>query len=103
MSEQRRGEESEEKVAPVANGTFHRSDEGPRRRPYADRLLTVADVAETMRVSNMTVYRLIKNGSLAAVRVGKNYRIRESEVDRYLSERSVQVNFPPSDVSTRPN
>ena len=89
----------------MANGTFHRSDEGmPRRRPYnADRLLTVADVAETMRVSNMTVYRLIKSGALAAVRVGKNYRIRESEVDRYLSERSVQVDFPPSDVATRPN
>ncbi|MDP8956783.1 MAG: helix-turn-helix domain-containing protein [Actinomycetota bacterium] len=70
-----------------------------RRRPYADRLLTVADVAETMRVSNMTVYRLIKNGSLAAVRVGKNYRIRESEVDRYLSERSVQVEFPTNDAT----
>jgi len=42
-----------------------------------------------MRVSNMTVYRLIKAGDLAAIRVGKNYRIRESEVDRYLAERSV--------------
>ena len=29
-----------------------------------------------MRVSNMTVYRLIKSGELGAVRVGKNYRIR---------------------------
>ena len=88
----------------MANGTFHRSDEGPRRRPYnADRLLTVADVAETMRVSNMTVYRLIKSGALAAVRVGKNYRIRESEVDRYLSERSVQVDFPPTDAASHPN
>ncbi len=89
----------------MANGTFHRSDERmPRRRPFnADRLLTVADVAETMRVSNMTVYRLIKNGSLAAVRVGKNYRIRESEVDRYLSERSVQVDFAPNDAPSRPN
>ena len=92
----------------MANGTFHRSDEGmPRRRPYgADRLLTVADVAETMRVSNMTVYRLIKSGALAAVRVGKNYRIRESEVDRYLSERSVHVDFPPAEspaASRTPN
>ena len=55
------------------------------------RLLTVAEVARTMRISNMTVYRLIKSGQLAAVRVGKNYRIRESDVDRYLSERSVRV------------
>jgi excisionase family DNA binding protein len=44
-----------------------------------------------MRVSNMTVYRLIKSGDLPALRVGKNYRIRESDVDIYLSDRSVQV------------
>ena len=55
------------------------------------RLLTVAEVAATMRVSNMTVYRLIKSGDLAAVRVGKNYRIREADVQRYLSDRSVRV------------
>jgi excisionase family DNA binding protein len=59
-------------------------------RQAGDRLLTVAEVAATMRVSNMTVYRLIKNGDLPALRVGKNYRIRESDVDAYLSERSVQ-------------
>jgi excisionase family DNA binding protein len=60
-------------------------------RQAGDRLLTVAEVAAIMRVSNMTVYRLIKNGDLPALRVGKNYRIRESDVDDYLSERSVQV------------
>jgi excisionase family DNA binding protein len=54
-------------------------------------LLTVAEVAAAMRVSNMTVYRLIKVGDLPAVRVGKNYRIRETDVERYLSERSVRV------------
>jgi excisionase family DNA binding protein len=63
-----------------------------RRRTFVgDRLLTVGEVAGTMRVSNMTVYRLIKSGQLAAVRVGKNYRIRETDVDEYLSERSVRV------------
>jgi len=56
-----------------------------------DRLLTVGEVAATMRVSNMTVYRLIKGGQLGAIRVGKNYRIRESDVNRYLSERSIRV------------
>ena len=56
-----------------------------------DRLLTVDEVAGTMRVSNMTVYRLIKSGQLAALRVGKNYRIRSSDVDLYLSEQSVRV------------
>jgi excisionase family DNA binding protein len=54
-------------------------------------LQTVAEVAARMRVSNMTVYRLIKTGELPAVRIGKNYRIREADVERYLDDRSVNV------------
>ena len=54
-------------------------------------LLTVAEVASAMRVSTMTVYRLIKSGELPAVRVGQNYRVRGTDVERYLAERSVQV------------
>jgi excisionase family DNA binding protein len=54
-------------------------------------LLTVSEVAATMRVSNMTVYRLIKSGQIGAIRVGKNYRISESDVDRYLADRAVRV------------
>ena len=38
-----------------------------------------------LRVSTMTVYRLIKAGNLAASRVGKSYRVREDDVDRYLA------------------
>jgi excisionase family DNA binding protein len=53
--------------------------------------LTVAEVAAAMRVSTMTVYRLIRVGELAAVRVGHNYRIREADLERYLSSRSVHV------------
>ena len=52
-------------------------------------LLTVGEVAQLMRVSNMTVYRLIKAGQLGAIRVGKNYRIRRRDVEAYLSERTV--------------
>ena len=64
----------------------------PERRSFVgDRLLTVGEVAATMRVSNMTVYRLIKGGQLPAIRVGKNYRIRESDVNKYLSDRSVRI------------
>ena len=60
-----------------------------KRRPFVgDRLLTVAEVAGTMRVSNMTVYRLIKAGDLPAIRVGKNFRIRRSDVESYLGDRS---------------
>ena len=58
-------------------------------RGFESELLTVGEVAEVMRVSNMTVYRLIKAGQLGAIRVGKNYRIRRKDVESYLSDRTV--------------
>ena len=60
-------------------------------REFGEPLLTVGEVATLMRVSNMTVYRLIKSGQLSAIRVGKNYRIRRSDIERYLTERAVHV------------
>jgi excisionase family DNA binding protein len=53
--------------------------------PSTGPLLTVVEVAAVLRVSNMTVYRLIKAGELPALRVGKNYRIREDELEAFLS------------------
>ncbi|HLI01723.1 MAG TPA: helix-turn-helix domain-containing protein [Acidimicrobiales bacterium] len=50
------------------------------------RFVTVAEVAAALRVSNMTVYRLVQSGQLPAVRVGRSYRIREEDLDRYLGE-----------------
>ena len=57
--------------------------------PLAGPLLTVAEVASVLRVSNMTVYRLIKAGDLPALRVGKNYRIREADLATFLAEGAV--------------
>jgi excisionase family DNA binding protein len=53
------------------------------------RLLTAGEVAEQLRVSTMTVYRLIRRGELPAVRVGRNYRVRVEDLDQYLSEQVV--------------
>jgi excisionase family DNA binding protein len=55
------------------------------------RFLTVGEVASLLRVSNMTVYRLINAGELAAVRVGKSYRLREDDVDKYLADRYTEA------------
>ena len=47
------------------------------------RFLTVAEVAAIMRVSKMTVYRLVHNGELPAVRVGRSFRVPEKAVHAY--------------------
>ena len=48
--------------------------------------LTVAEVAALMRVSKMTVYRLVHGGELAAVRVGRSFRVPERAVHDYLRD-----------------
>jgi excisionase family DNA binding protein len=48
------------------------------------RFLTVAEVAAMMRVSKMTVYRLVHGGDLPAVRVGRSFRVTEEDVNEYL-------------------
>ena len=54
-------------------------------------LLTPREVAEVMRVSTMTVYRLIKSGELPAMRVGKHLRIRGNDVVEFLDARIIHI------------
>ena len=54
------------------------------------RFLTVAEVATVMRVSKMTVYRLVHAGTLPAVQVGRSCRIPEAAVHTYLRDSYVQ-------------
>jgi len=64
----------------------------PKVRALKDvRFLTVAEVAAVMRVSKMTVYRLVHNGELPAVRVGRSFRVAEEAVHAYLQEAFVEV------------
>lgn len=46
--------------------------------------LTVAEVASMMRVSKMTVYRLVHAGELPAARVGRSFRVPRDAVQDYL-------------------
>lgn len=58
------------------------------------RFLTVAEVADLMRVSSMTVYRLVRSGELPAVRFGRSYRIPETAVAAAV-ERPAAQHVPP--------
>ena len=55
------------------------------------RLLTVNEVADLLRVSRMTVYRLIKTGEMPALRVGRSYRLREEDIHSYLTDRYTEA------------
>ncbi|MEA2433390.1 MAG: Helix-turn-helix domain [Actinomycetota bacterium] len=53
-------------------------------------LLTIDQVAGLLGVSHLTVYRLIKRGRLRALRVGKFFRLRTSDVAAYMEAGSTE-------------
>jgi excisionase family DNA binding protein len=48
-------------------------------------LLKAQEVADLLRTSKMTVYRMIKTGQLDAIQVGRSYRVKRSSVNAVLS------------------
>jgi excisionase family DNA binding protein len=52
-------------------------------------LLTVSEVAALVRVSKMTIYRMIQKGELPAITVGKSYRVPLAAVRRLTQSRGV--------------
>ena len=54
------------------------------------RFLTVAEVAEMMRVSKMTVYRMVHSGELPAIRFGRSFRVPESAVTAVIERPIVE-------------
>ncbi len=64
---------------------INRPQNADRGEALADvRFLTVAEVAGVMRVSKMTVYRMVHAGELPAIRVGRSFRVPEQAVHDYL-------------------
>ena len=48
-----------------------------------DRLMTVPEVAEYLKVSVPTIWRWLREGTIAGIKIGKSRRIRWSEVVRF--------------------
>ncbi|WP_103063803.1 helix-turn-helix domain-containing protein [Actinomyces qiguomingii] len=57
----------------------------PSSAPGAPSFLTVAEVAAMLRVSKMTVYRMVHSGDLPAMQVGRSFRVPERAVQQYLA------------------
>ncbi len=57
------------------------------------KIYTVGEVADTMRVSRMSIYRLIHAGSLQSLKVGSSFRVTQAALDSFL----VRADYTPSD------
>lgn len=53
-----------------------------------DPYLTIDEVAEKLKVAYLTVYRWIKAGQLTSVKAGKQHRIKQSDLDKFLERKN---------------
>ncbi len=67
--------------------------------------LTTEEVLEYLQVNLRTVYRLIKAGKIPAVRVGRQWRFRKSDIDEWLDSQRPRAAAPkavPPETHARP-
>ncbi|OIN98937.1 MAG: hypothetical protein AUJ49_12090 [Desulfovibrionaceae bacterium CG1_02_65_16] len=50
------------------------------------RLLTIREVADILRIHPRTAYRLVKDGHVAAIRVGTQWRVTEEALHDYVAK-----------------
>lgn len=53
--------------------------------------LTVAEVSGVLRLSELTIYKYIKSGSLEAVEFGGHYRISEASLNLFIAHHIVHT------------
>ena len=54
-------------------------------------LMTVEEVAAYLRVTEKTIYRLLKQGSIPATKVGHQWRFNKTAIDKWLQQNSVRA------------
>ena len=52
-----------------------------------EQLLTIKDTAKRMQVSKITVWRALQKGFLSGIKVGRIWRIREEDLQKFIRER----------------
>ena len=65
-----------------------------------EKYLTSEQVAQILQVHPFTVLKYLKNGTLEGVKIGRVYRIKESNVEKFLKSKSVTKGLPPKQEKT---
>ncbi|HEX2734336.1 MAG TPA: helix-turn-helix domain-containing protein [Polyangiaceae bacterium] len=62
-----------------------------------DHLLTVKEVAALLRVSSQTLYKMLEQGGIPAIKVGSQWRFERDKVRAWLESREGQPRRPDGD------
>lgn len=73
-----------------------------------EKLFTTEQVANILQVHPFTILKFIRDGKLKGIKLGRVYRIRESDVEQFLEERMTKPrkviprNKPPEEKKVSP-
>ena len=56
-----------------------------------EKLLTTQEVADHLGLTQRTIYTYIQSGSLRAIKIGREWRIKESELEAFISRGSGEI------------
>ncbi len=57
-----------------------------------NRLMTIKEVADYLRLSKVTVYKMTRQGKIPALKIGKQWRYNKSEIDSWVQQKSNSKN-----------
>jgi len=52
-----------------------------------EKYYTIEEIAKMLKVAYLTVYRWIQDGKLVAYKAGKQYRIKESDLNKFVEKK----------------
>lgn len=52
-------------------------------------LLTIKEVAKLLKLNILTVYEFVRSRQLAAIRLGRNYRISRADLQEFIKEHRI--------------
>ena len=69
------------------------------------RLLTLAEAAQLLHVSTRTLQRMIRSSDLPALKVGGQWRLRESQLTEWIEQREGQAlrSAPSTEIESDPS
>ena len=63
--------------------------DAPMSRPQLGEILTLAEVAEHLKISKKTAYKMARSGDLPAFKAGKHWRVPQAELGAWIARRSL--------------
>jgi excisionase family DNA binding protein len=65
-------------------------------------VFTIEELAEYLKISKSTLYKLAQEGGIPGQKVGKHWRFHKDAIDQWLRQRGPNVTLQENDSVTRP-